>query len=188
MREVARDRAASIAAVRTNVDAQGMMRKALKFLHSFAACGFVGSLLAYAVVLIYAPQDSVRAVADMRHTISALCNYLLLPSMAIALITGLLSMVVHISFQEQRWVWLKALLGISVFEATLGIVGSKANYAAALSEKITDKASADALASHLASEWWALGAIMSLSIANIALGVWRPSLYKKNTDGLGDRR
>ncbi len=106
------------------------MRKTVKFLHTCAACGMIGALLGYMVVLNYAPQNTALAYADMRQTISALCNYLLLPSMALALISGLVSMAVHPPFQEQTWVWIKALLGISVFEATLGIIGSKADSAA----------------------------------------------------------
>lgn len=137
----------------------------------------VGALLAYATVLITAPQDTAQAYADMRHTVSALCSYLLLPSMALALISGLLSMAVHQPFMEQRWVWLKAILGLSVFEATLGVVGSKAGTAAAVSAKIAAGApAADELARAIAHEWMALGVILTLMLVNIILGIWRPRL------------
>jgi hypothetical protein len=153
------------------------MRRLLKFLHTCAACGMVGALLAYGLVLIHAPQDTAQAYADMRHTVSALCNYLLLPSMALALVTGLLSMAVHRPFMEQRWVWLKAVLGLSVFEATLGVVGSKAGTAAAVSAKIAAGApAADELARAIAHEWMALGVILTLLLVNIVLGIWRPRL------------
>ena len=72
-----------------------MMRRAGKFMHTCAACGMIGALLAYAIVLTTAPQDTAQSYADMRQTVSALCSYLLLPSMALALISGLLSMAVH---------------------------------------------------------------------------------------------
>ena len=65
------------------------MRKAVKFFHTLASCGLIGALLGYMIVLIYAPHDTASKYADVRHTISALCNYLLLPSLAIALVTGL---------------------------------------------------------------------------------------------------
>lgn len=156
------------------------MRKALKFLHTFASCGLIGALLGYMIVLITAPQDIARSYAEARQTISALCNYLLLPSLAIALVSGLLSMAVHRPFQEQRWAWVKALLGLGMFESTLGIIQSKANYAATVSAKIvTGEATPDTLTTAIANEWYALGAIMALSIANIVLGVWRPRLAKR---------
>lgn len=156
------------------------MRRLLKFLHTFAACGMIGALLAYALVLTYAPQDSAQSYADLRTTIAALCNYMLLPSMAVALITGLLAMVAHKPFLDQRWVWLKVLLGLSVFEGTLGVVGSKAGAAVGLSAKIAaGEPLAEALAQTIAHEWTALTVILTLTLANIALGVWRPRLVRR---------
>ena len=117
--------------------------------------------------------------ADTRKTISALCNYLLLPSLGIALVTGLLSMAAHQPFQDKRWAWVKAVLGLSMFEATLAVVGSKADYAAAVSAKIASgEADTGVLRTALAGEWYTLGALMALSIANIVLGVWRPRLAR----------
>lgn len=157
------------------------MQKALKFLHSLASCGFIGGLLAYMIVLIKAPQDTASTFANVRLTISHLCNYILIPSLAIVLVTGLLSMAVHRPFQEKRWVWIKALLGLSLFESTLAIVQSKADYAAKISIKIVEgDANSDTLAKALSTEWYSLSAILALSIANIVLGVWRPSLKKRD--------
>lgn len=154
-----------------------MMRRAVKFMHTCAACGMIGALLAYAIVLTTAPQDTAQSYADMRQTVSALCSYLLLPSMALALISGLLSMAVHRPFMDQRWAWVKAVSGISVFEATLGIVGSKAGTAAALSAKIAAGApAAGELARAIAHEWMALGVILALLLVNVILGIWRPRL------------
>lgn len=156
------------------------MQKTLKFLHTLASCGFIGGLLGYMIILVKAPQDTASTYADVRLTISHLCNYILIPSLALVLVTGLLSMAVHRPFQEKRWVWIKALLGLSLFEATLAIVQSKADYAAKISLKIVQGAAkAEALSVALSTEWYSLGALMALSIANIVLGVWRPSLKKK---------
>lgn len=153
------------------------MRRAIKFFHTLASCGLVGGLLAYGVILVAAPQDTPDAFADMRATVAVVASYVILPSLAVALVSGLLSMAVHRPFQELRWAWVKTLLGISMFEATLGIVQSKANTAAALSAKIAaGDAQADALAEAIAYEWHALGVILLLSVLNILLGVWRPAL------------
>jgi len=153
------------------------MRKSLKFFHTLASCGMIGALLAYAIMLIAAPQGTPSAYADMRQTIALICNYLLMPSLGIALITGLLSMAVHRPFQDRRWVWVKALLGLLLFESTLAIIGSKADYAAEMSAKIAaGEAQAEVLQAGLSQEWYSLGAILVLSVANIVLGVWRPPL------------
>lgn len=156
------------------------MRKATKILHTLASCGMIGALLGYIVILVAAPQDTPAAYANARATIAALCNYVLLPSLAIALMSGLLSMVVHPPFRETRWAWLKALLGLSTFEATLGIIGAKASSAAALSAKIAaGEAEQKALADAIAYEWGSLTAIMLLTVANVVIGVWRPRLFKR---------
>ncbi len=153
------------------------MRKTLKFFHTLASCGLIGGLLAYGVILIAAPQGTPSAFADMRATVAAIASYVILPSLAVALVSGLLSMAVHRPFQELRWAWVKTLLGISMFEATLGIVQSKANTAAALSAQIAaGEPQAKALAEAITYEWHALGVILVLSVGNIVLGVWRPAL------------
>ncbi len=157
------------------------MRKTLKFFHTLASCGLIGALAGYGIILAFAPQDTPARYADIRHTIDVLCDYVLMPSLAVALVTGLLAMAVHRPFQELRWVWIKALLGIGMFEATLAVIQSKADYAAKISAKmVTGEAGPDALDVALASEWTSLGAIMALSIANIVLGVWRPAFVRRS--------
>ena len=153
------------------------MRRALKFLHTIASCGLIGGLAAYAALLTFAPQDSLQSYANLREAIRALSSYVLLPSLAIALVSGLLAMAAHRPFMDTRWAWLKAILGLSLFEATLASVGSRVTDAAGLSAKVA-AAEADPaeLASLLAYEWWSLGAVFVLCLAQVALGIWRPRL------------
>lgn len=153
------------------------MRKLMKFLHTVSSAGIVGALVAYALILVYAPQASAQDYADMRQTIAAVCNYMLLPALGISLVTGLLAMVVHRPFQELRWVWFKALLGIGMFEATLAIISAKAGDAARISAQIAaGEPLQQGLQATISSEWMTLFAILGLSMANYVLGVWRPSL------------
>lgn len=153
------------------------MRRVLKFLHTLASCGLVGALLVYALILSSLREATPEIYAVARGTISDVCNLLLLPSLAVALITGLLAMAVHRAFLDTRWAWLKALLGLSMFEATFAIVQSKATTAAAEAAKIAlGTGDRIALAEAIANEWWSLGAVLVLSMAQIALGVWRPRM------------
>lgn len=165
------------------------MRKLLKFLHSVASCGLIGALVCYGLVMIHAPQDTPRAYADLRATISLICNFLLLPSLDVALVTGLLAMVAHKAFLDTRWAWLKALLGLSMFEATFAIVQSKATTAAAEAAKFAAGAGdAGDLAAALSNEWGSLGAIFALSLAQVALGVWRPRMVTRSARALARTR
>ncbi len=153
------------------------MRRALKFLHSLAACGMIGALAAHAVVLAMAPQDTPQAYAAMRQTLSQIASLLLLPSMAVALLSGLLAMIVHYPFAQTRWAWAKAALGLGLFEATLGFVQSKGTSAAEAAMKAATAGEPDAgVASLVANEWWTLCILLALSLAQVALGVWRPRL------------
>lgn len=158
------------------------MRKALKFLHTLSACGIIGALFAYMILLLKAPQATAAEFAGMRASIDSICDYILIPSLGIALVSGLLSMAVHKPFQDLMWAWIKALLGISMFEATLAIVNAKSEYTMKLSAEIA--AGADKtkeLAEGLANEWTTLWAIMAISVANIVLGIWRPMFKRPRT-------
>jgi hypothetical protein len=120
----------------------------------------------------------------MRQTLAALASYLLLPSMAVALVTGLTAMAVHYPFAQTRWAWLKAALGLGIFEATLGLVQSKASAAAeAAVEAAAGKGQTGSIEAAIAGEWGTLGVLLGLSIAQVALGVWRPSLARERRSG-----
>lgn len=155
------------------------MRKFLKILHTLAACGLIGGLSGYMILLLAAPQENPAAYADLRASIAVLSNYLLLPSLAVALVSGILSMVVHGPFLRMRWAWVKAASGILMFKGVLTIIGAKADYAAVAAEQIAQgTATAEVLDKALAYEWFTLWVVMALSIANVVLGVWRPRFKK----------
>lgn len=157
------------------------MRKGAKILHTLASCGLIGGLGCYMILLLAAPQDTPAAYADLRQSVAAISNYVLLPSLAIALVSGIVSMMVHRPYLNKGWAWLKAALGLLMFKGVLTVVGAKADHAATLSQRIADgEASADVLDAALALEWYTLGAVMVLSIANVVLGIWRPRLMRQS--------
>jgi len=140
------------------------MRVTLKILHTLAACGLIGGLGAYMLMLTFAPQGTPADYADLRETIKAL-----------ALVTGLLAMVAHHPFQEKGWVWIKAASGILMFKGVLTIVSAKAGHAAEMSRRIAEGTAPEgALDQLIGLEWGTLWAVMAISLANVVLGVWRP--------------
>jgi hypothetical protein len=95
--------------------------------------------------------------------------------MAVVVLSGLIALAATRAYLDAGWAWLKALLGLSVFEATLLVVGSssrQAEFAAAAA----DPGLLDAL---LRSERNTLWLLILLSIANVVLAVWRPRLTVK---------
>ncbi|MCR9255277.1 MAG: DUF2269 family protein [Alphaproteobacteria bacterium] len=152
------------------------MRKTLKILHTLATCGLIGGMAVYGILLLDVPRDAA-AHADLRAHIAAISNWVLLPSLGIALVSGLVAMAVHRPFLEKRWAWLKAALGILMFKGVLTLIGAKAGYAARVAGEVArGEAPADALDGLLTYEWWTLGIMMALSVLNVVLGVWRPRL------------
>lgn len=156
------------------------MRQTLKFLHELGAAGLLGTLAAYFVLVAFVPVHGVSDYAVVRACISALSKWLLMPSLAIVLISGLLAIAAHRPFMEARWVWVKALLGLSMFEGTLVAVAANAQRGADLSARALAGSVDPALMAELAhSERIGLSTITILALANVVLAVWRPRLRRR---------
>lgn len=160
------------------------MRRFLKFLHTISAIGLAGGLGAYMSVLAAMPEDlSLETFLAVRESLAAVSARLILPSMVVALTSGLLAMAVHFPFHNAPWVWVKAISGILIFEATLGGLDAPAQAAAAAAGRaVTGEIDAAELARLVRDEWGAWWVLLGLSAANVALAVWRPGF------GLGRRR
>jgi hypothetical protein len=140
--------------------------------------GVVGSFAACIVIIFTAPpRHSLVAYAAARHAVAAICQWLLVPSLAAALISGLLAIAANRAYTNAGWAWVKALLGISMFEGSLLTVSASARHADELSALAAAGAGAAdpaQLAEVLRTEWGGLWILLALSLANIVLGVWRP--------------
>jgi hypothetical protein len=157
------------------------MKRALKWLHEIAAVGVTGSFAACLVLVATAPTHSLVGYAAVRAGIAAIAKWLLVPSLALVLISGLLAIAVNRAFHDAGWVWFKALLGISMFEGTLITVGAGARRAAELSAAaVSGGGNAVELAQVQRSEWGSLWFLLFLCVINIVLAVWRPRLLRFN--------
>ncbi len=157
------------------------MRPLLKFLHTVGAIGLMGSTASLLVLIAFAPEPS--AVADYARALGPMrgvANWVFLPSLALTLFSGLLSMAASRAFQSVGWVWVKLATGILVFKAGLlsihGPILQKAELSAQAAANEGDVAE---LGLSLGPEWGALWVMMALATANVALGVWRPRLRRR---------
>jgi hypothetical protein len=157
------------------------MKRAMKFLHTAGAIGVTGGLACYLILLGTAPEPlSAAEYAVLRRGIAAVCEWLLLPSLLAVLTSGLLAMAIHRPFLGARWAWTKAVLGLAMFEGTLGSVQAPAERGAALSARAAaGELDAGALAAMIGDEWNALWFILGLAVANVALAIWRPGLRRR---------
>ena len=157
------------------------MQRLLKFLHTIAAIGLTGALAAYIILLASAPDPlSVGEYATVRHGIERIATWLLLPSLLLVLTSGLLSIAAHPPYMKARWAWVKAALGLSMFEGTLVGIQGPAEHAATITARAAageiDPARVPEL---LHDEWRTLWFILALAIVNVALAIWRPRLRRR---------
>ena len=150
-----------------------LWRLVAKVLHEVSAIGFGGGLAACLLINLMADRSSPAAFAAARQAFAAIANYLLVPSMAVVVVSGLLAIAATRGYIDAGWAWLKALLGITVFEATLMVVGSGSRHAELLAAATADPAG---LATLLRSERNTLLLLIALCVVNVVLAVWRPRL------------
>ena len=151
---------------------QRLLRLCAKALHEIASIAFGGALAACLVINQVANRASPAEFAAARHAFAAIAEYVLLPSMAIVVMSGLIALIATEAYINASWAWLKALLGLSVFEATLTIVGSSSKQAEVMAA-VANPTLLDAL---LRSERNTIWLLIVLAGANVVLAVWRPRM------------
>ncbi len=162
---------------RRSIKIARMGPKLLKTLHEIGAVGVGGSLAACIVLVATAPTRSLIGYAAVRQGIAAVTQWLLVPSLALVLVSGLLALAITQAYHSAGWAWAKALLGIGMFEGTLLTIDASARKAAALSAlAATGGGDPALLAEVIRTERGGLWFLLALSLANIVLAVWRPRL------------
>ena len=151
---------------------RGLWRRSLKALHELGAIGVGGGLAACLVINWMAPGMAAADFVAARQLVAGIARFVLMPSLTVVLVSGLLAIAATPGFHGAGWAWLKALSGLSVFEATLITVGASREQA----DLAATAADPTLLASLLHSERNTLLLLLGLCVANVVLGVWRPKL------------
>ncbi|MBI1250603.1 MAG: DUF2269 family protein [Alphaproteobacteria bacterium] len=151
------------------------MRRLLKFLHTVGAAGLMGSAAGLAIFLIVTAQSTGDAgyVPDV-HAMSKVAAWVVGPSMALTIISGLLAMAATPTFHDAGWVWAKAATGILILEGSLHVLGPLQEEAKRASGALAGGEGAASATLLFQAEINTLWLLLAVSIANTALGVWRP--------------
>jgi hypothetical protein len=163
-----------------------MLRMVLKVFHQLGAIGVMGALACCIVLVVVAPKDSLVEYAALRQGIATITRWLLVPSLLLVLVTGLLAIAANRAYMDAGWAWIKAALGLVMFEGTLLTIQSSATRAGEIAALAAGSGHADpvALEPLLRTEWAGLWTMLALSFANIVLAVWRPKLRRNRADAL----
>ena len=162
------------------------MQKLLKATHVLGSAGVLGALAACLVLDTQAASSTGLALAAQRADIAALVRWVVLPALAVTLVSGLLSMAANSLYHEARWVWIKAGLGLAIFEGTLFSVGAGTRRAAELAvAAVAGPASAE-LVQVLRTQTRGMWMLLGVAIVSTLLAVWRPRLRRAGAS-TGDR-
>ncbi len=155
------------------------MRRPLKFIHTVATAALVGALALQLVIAFrYNPllaTDDATALGA-RAVMAEVTRWVMGPSLVVCVVSGLLLMGLNRTFASAGWVWAKALLGLMLVKGVITIQDPAVHelYALAM-QGIAGKADALAELARLARMEWLGGWLaLTLAVAAIAFGVWRP--------------
>lgn len=158
------------------------MRKFLKFCHTIGSIGFAGALAVQLLILSNLPPvENLEAYASARIQMGLIAQWVLFPSLALVLVSGLLSMAWTDAFHGAGWVWMKLALGVSVFEGTLiAIQGPARKEAERAAQALAGELDPGLLAGTVGAEWKSTLVILGVAVANVVLAVWRPKFGRRS--------
>lgn len=141
------------------------MARVLKFAHVIATIGLIGSLVVFAALTLWSRRGASDASPLLLAAMSWTFARVTLPAAALLWITGLLSLAVRPAWLEAGWIWAKLVLGFALTGVLfIGVW------------RAMETAGAHFL------PW--IGIAITLGLAAVACGVWRPRLWGKRD---GDR-
>lgn len=163
------------------------MRKLLKFMHTLGGIGLTGALLVQLLMLQNMPEVAqLEAYATARQQMGLVAQWVLFPSLALVLVSGLLSMAWTDAFHGAGWVWMKLALGVTTFEGTLvAIQGPAKREAARAMQALAGEFDPLLLGQTAVSEYRSTLVILGVAIINVVLAVWRPRFERRRRQAAG---
>lgn len=144
------------------------------------SAGLLGAMASLVVMLSLSPAPSaLTGYAAMRGAMGAVATWILLPALAVTLMSGLLAMALNRAFLNAGWAWVKLATGVLMFEGGLvyvqGPMKQEAEQSARALAGLVDPA---VLAVSLTGERGTLWVLLAVATANVALGIWRPRILR----------
>lgn len=156
-------------------------KRTFKFLHIIGTVGYCAGLLALIILHASLPEpEQTERFAMLRIVMGNVAGWILLPSTATVVVTGLLAMALNESFKSAGWVWVKLATGVLVMEGTLVYVQGPMQKAAADAQMaLHGEFDFGDIGPTLVSEWNSFWIMLGVATVNIFLGVYRPNFGKR---------
>ena len=140
------------------------------------AIGLIGAMACLLVLIGSAPPPgSLAGYALMYGAMAKIATWILLPSLALTLVSGLLAIACNTAFHNAGWAWAKLLTGILMFEGGLAYVqGPIKEEAERSASALAGQLDPATLAASYGAERGSLWVLLAVATANVVLGVWRP--------------
>lgn len=106
--------------------------------------------------------------------------WLLLPTQALVLVSGLWSMAITRAFHNAGWVLAKLALGVVMFTGVpLSVQGPVQTEAALSARALGGVLDPAVLGTVMHNEWAAVWVVLPIATGNVVLGVWRPKVSRR---------
>lgn len=129
--------------------------------------------------MILAPGSiSAAGYVPLMAALAKIAAWIVGPSMVLTVITGLWAMAATSAFQDAGWVWAKAASGLLILLGGLHVLAPLQEAAKRGAGALAGGADPTSVTRLLTAEGNTLLVLLAVSVANIALGVWRPRLPK----------
>lgn len=150
-----------------------MLARLLKLLHELGSIGTLGAV-AVCLLLLWTHRSGPEQIYTVSGHVFAVIHYILVPSFVVVLLSGLLALVATPAYMNAGWAWVKALLGLSVFEASLALSGSSREAADLSVQGAAGHDVVTQLAHAVRTETGVLWVLFVIGVINIFMGIWHP--------------
>ncbi len=158
-----------------------MVARVIKLLHELGSMGSLGSVLVCLLLLGTARSAASPGSAAVSAAVSVVVHWVLLPSFIATILSGLLALVATPPYMDSGWAWLKALLSLSLFEASLMLSGTTRDIALLSQQADGSGEVVRELAQQQRTETGVLWVLFGVCFANVVLGIWRPRLMRSRS-------
>lgn len=162
------------------------MRRTLKLFHEIGTVGVMGVVSVQLVLAWTGTTMEPAEHAVLRKAILTMDYVLLLPSLALVLLSGLFAWGFNKSYHSADWVLIKAVMTPLILEATFIAVYGPAQHAATLTSRLAsgDADAASAFVHNFRHEQVGLWVVFFMFTANIWLAIWRPRRRSRKAEAV----